>query len=279
MSKNLISQSPRNIRSINLSIAEGILRALEGSLKGLEESLLVERGLLKAIELDQHVQKLTTKGDETIMELRRLGLIDRKKVDTTNVYTLCIEGQTALSMIDRIGRETYFFEALYEKEPLFRQFVDMLQRRGKLSNEEAIEISGINRVKIDFIKSILQQIPSVARLHREGRKSFIEYVKSEPLLPSEIRRAIIKYYYTLQGSRLFVSIDELWRAMYKEYPNLSEELFDKSVLSLANDYIGKVELVQGVSSPQAKLLFDKRSGTYFHYLKIPQYILDVEMKK
>jgi hypothetical protein len=263
---------------MNLSIAEGMLRALEGSLNGLEESLLVERGLQRAIELDQHVQKLTTKGDETIMELRRLGFIDRKKIGNTNVYMLCSEGQTALSMIDRIGREKYFFEVLYEKEPIFRQFVDMLQRRGRLSNEEAIEISGINRVKIDFVKSILQQIPSVARLHREGRKSFIEYVKSEPPLLSEIRKAIIKYYYTLQASRLFVSIDELWRLLCKEYPSVSEELFDKAVLSLANDYIGKVELMQGVSPSQAKLLFDKRSGTYFHYLKIPQYILDVEMK-
>jgi len=278
MSKSLTSQSPRNIRSINLAIAEGILRALKDSVNGMGEDLLKSKGLENAAKLDENIEKLTTQGDETIMELRRLGLVDRKKMGKTNVYVLCSDGEAAISGMDKVGREKYFFESLYEKEPLFKQFIDMLQRRGKLTDSEAMQISGINLVKISFIKSILQQMPSVARPYRDGRKTYIQYAKREVISPSEIRKTIVRDYYALQGSRLFVAIDELWKNLRAKHPEVPEELFDKVVLDLANDHVGRVELVQGVSSPQAKLLFDNRSGTYFHYLKIPKYILDDELK-
>jgi len=278
MSKSLTSQSPRNIRSINLSIAEGMLRALKDDVNGLEEDLLKSKGLENAAKLDENVGKLTTQGDETIMELRRLGLIDRKKMGRTNVYVLCSDGEAAISVMDKVGREKYFFESLYEKESLFKQFIDMLRRRGKLTDSEAMQISGINPVKISFIKSILQQMPSVAKPYRDGRKTYIQYIRREVISPSEIRKTIIRDYYALQGSRLFVSIDELWKNLRVKHPDVTEELFDRVVLDLANDHVGKVELVQGVSSPQAKLLFDNRSGTYFHYLKIPKNILDDELK-
>jgi len=275
--KNLISQSPLNIRRINFSIAEGILRTLERYEDGIEESLLVSKGLQKAVEFDETVDTRTTKCDETLMELRRLELVERKRIGNAGVYLLLSDGQEALSKMDVMGREKFFFELLCRKEPLFKNFVDMLQRRGRLDDDEAMQISGINSVKISFIKSILRQVPSVTQMCREGRTSFIKYVGIKPVSPNEIQKSLLREYRLLIGNKLFVRVDDLWRSLKAKYPNLSEELFDKVVLNLANDYLGKVELLQGVSPPHAKLLFDKRSDTYFHYLKIPRDLLDTEI--
>lgn len=240
-----------------MSIAEGMLVALQDYVDGLEERVLKDKGLRKAIEIDEMVQSRTQQGDETLMELRRLGLIDRKGIGNVTICFLSSEGLDALSTIKRVGRQKCFFDLLYEKEPLFRQFVDMMRRRGKLSDEEALEISGINKVKISFIKSILKQLPSFAQTYREGKKSYVRYVRIEPVSSLEMRKAIVRKYSELQASSLFVEIDALWRWVQTEFPDVSEELFDQVLLDLVNQYIGRVELIQGVASPNMKLLFDK----------------------
>lgn len=276
MSQSKVSKSPLNIRRINFPIAEGILRTLDRYEDGLKESLLVSEGLTKAYELDVSIIERTTKCNETIMELRRLGLIERTRIGNSNVYNLLDNGRNSLLKIDEIGRELYFYYLLYEMEPLFKQFVDMLHRKGKMDAKEALAISGMNPVKINFIRSILKQVPSIARFSLEGRKSIIEYVGAEPVSESDIRKFIVQNYLRLRGNRLFVTIDELWQSILQKHQNISEELFDKVLLDLVSDHLGRVELQQGVSPQQAKLLLDIRSGTYFHYLKIPEDVLEIE---
>jgi hypothetical protein len=190
---------------------------------------------------------------------------------------LCPDGQNAIDTIDKIGRAKCFFRLLYEKEIIFRQYMDMLQRRENLSDEEAFEISGMSRPKAGFIKTILKECSFIAEFSQQGKKSIVKYKKSELVSIPELRKVIIENYDTLLGSRLFVTIDDLWNLLRVQFPTVSEELFEKAIFDLANEHIGVVELVQGVSSPQAKLLFDKRSGIYFHYLKIPKQLLEEEI--
>lgn len=254
-----------------------MLKVLQSHKNELDESSLKVEGIQRAIEeIDPSVEKRTTKGDETLMELRRLGLIDRKKLGNTTVYLLCPDGQEALNTIEKIGGARYFFGLLYEKEKIFKQYMDMLQRRERLGDEEAFEISGMSKPKAGFIKTILKQCHFIAEFSQQGQKSIVRYVRSELKSIPELKRAIVENYDILLGNRLFVTIDELWNLLHVQFPTISEELFDNAIFDLANEHLGEIELLQGVSSPQAKLLFDKRSGTYFHYLKIPKQVLEEE---
>jgi hypothetical protein len=278
MSDNLIQKSPLNIRNLRLPIAEAMLRVLYTHKSGLTKEDLSRLGMDEASQIEPRIKDLTRKGYEEIMELRRLGLIDQRSIGALTFFVLSGEGENAINSINSIGREKYFFRTLYEKEQLFKQFVDMLQRRGKLSDIETFEISGMSRPKVDYIKTVLRDCKFIAEFTKEGKTSIIKYVPSEPASVSETKRAIVENYSKLKGTRLFVTIDELWKEIQLKIPLVSEELFDSAILELAKKHIGEIELIQGVSPPGTKLLFDKRSDTYFHYLKIPTQVLEDEMK-
>lgn len=254
-----------------------MLRALDENTTGLDKELLSIEGLNIAEQLYSDIQTKTSKGTEEIMELRRLGLIERARIGSSNIYFLSPEGKELLGTIRKEDPNRAFFKVIYEKEPLFQKLIDMLQRRHKIYPEDMLEISGTNSVRISFLKAILEQLPFIARFGKDGRRTYIEYVTNIDMSISNIRRIIVQSYSSLIGNKLFVPIDDLWKSVRQSLPNISEEDFDNAIINLTEEYLGMVELSQGVASSTSKILHDKRSGTYFHYIKIPRQVLDSEL--
>jgi len=262
------SKSPNNIRRINFSIAQGILEILSENEGWIEQNVLVSLGLDRAASIDNSINERTTKCTETLEELRRLSLLSKQRDKFGTQYQILPEGNSALERISKTGKSKVFFQLLLEHERIFKEFIDMIKRRDKVYNKDLMEISGINSVKISFVRSIAKQLPSIISITKEGRGQYYSYVGYEKLSEVELRREIINQYYNLIGTRLFLKIDELWKSLLNTFPDLSEDIFDDQLLSLVSEYMEKIELIQGIAEEHEKILFDKKMGTYFHYIKM-----------
>ena len=69
---------------------------------------------------------------------------------------------------------------------------------------------------------------------------------------------------------MFLKIHDIWIEIKKVYPDITQEQFNESILSLANQNIDQVELIQGVITEGEMILYDSISKTYYHYIKIKE---------
>lgn len=259
-------ESPNNLRRINFAISQGILHVLNE--KGeLDFDTTISLALDIAADIDDKINYKTTSGKETIEELRRLGLIQRKGKNIQK-FLITEAGITTLNKIRDEGLEKTLFTELYEKERLFREFIDILKRRKTIEYKELLEISGTNQVRNNFIRSISREMPNIVRTYKKGKTTAFDYIGSQSLSEDELRKLLIRTYFNLINDQLFLKINDVWLEIKKQYPNLEESDFDQSILSLASQNIGQVELSQGVSITGEKNLLDNKSNTYYHYIKI-----------